>query len=97
MKVHADWSEKWTAEQIEGGLADVLGIEGPFQFKGPGLYLGAEWTVLITANPDEGDDPGTEWNRRSRHAIYPVYVYRASFSLTIFAGIAAAPIRIDDR
>jgi hypothetical protein len=98
MQVHADWSEKLTAEQMEARLAEAIGRFTPFKFAGPGLYMGQEWTVLIIADPDEDEPPGTEWNRRqSSNARYLVFVYRVPFSLTILASIAVAPVRHDER
>lgn len=98
MQIGPDWTDFWTAAEVEREFSgDVQPFpSAKFKFSGPGFYLSKTDTVLITVLPST--PVGAEWNTNwPEDTKFRVDVYNVPFSETIFAAIAVAPTRQDDR
>lgn len=85
-----DWHERYTASEME---KEFVG----FEFKGPGWYLLKEQTMLVIPVARPLDEL---WNQK-RDGMwsekFDIYMYDGWSPGEIFASIARAPTRVDQR
>ena len=90
-QVSASWNIGGTARHLEHEL-------GGFAFTGPGFYINKTSVLLVVPSQPHPDHPGKPWVQKwPTDAVFRAYVYDCPFSETIFADVAVAPVREDNR
>lgn len=91
MQFGADWHTNYHPLEF---LRD-FGVE----LKGPGLYLTKTDTILVLANPAQGDVTKENiWNAEwPADTLWTAHVYNCPYSETVLSVLATAPTRVDER